>query len=461
MSSVWQRSWITLTTGVLATVAMFASGCFHLLARHSSRNRKVTVQERVLITKRLPVRAKPSQLTVYERVKDLPRGLFFFGSGRKRKIFAVRGFPTTVAPHRVIAVFGWKGGSYSSRRQIPERIRTRASQLGATALFRASRVSRVVYALLVSRARPTGSRLSARALIRTQAAKHPGYRLMGRPTRRGLDDLERFVLRTRPSHCYKVVVALDSKATLSPSGQGGISALVSSSDPLIRRRSFMPTERIRTAEGIRIRAPYHGKYVNLRAFTLGVGCAMTTTSVAVLLRSRSRRTNIGQGVLFTQILVRRISREELRTRKAESDRRALLARLNAERYRRKQLRRDRERRARREEDRRRRYERSRRNRYGSTARRSGSSGGRGRYSLRLKNRCRRTVRLFIGRKPRFSSGRNTRIGGNTISSYSGSAPQTIWIIGSSGRGVSSYALGPGSHQLVITRSCMGFAHGRH
>jgi len=448
------------TLAVLAVLAMFTSGCFHLLARHSRRNRPVAVQERVLINKRFPVRAKPSQLTVYERLKDLPRGLFYYGSGRSKTLFAVRGFPTSAAPHQVIAVFGWKGGRYSSRRQIPAQIRNRASKLGATALFRVSRVSRVVYALLVSRARSTASRQSSRALIRAQAAKHPGYRPMGRPQRKNLDDLQRIVLRTQRSRCYKVVVALDAKATLGPIGQAGISTLVSSSDPLIRRRSSMPTERIRTSGGFRIRAPYHGKYVNLRAFTVGVGCAMTTTTAAVFLRGKSRRTNLGQGTLWVQVLVRRISAQELRTRKAESDRRELMARIRAERYRRERIRRDRQRRLRREEDRRRRYERSRRNRNSSTYRRSGSSSSRGRYSLRLKNRCRRTVRLFIGRKPRFSSGRNTTLGSNTISSYSGSAPQTLWIVGSSGRGISSYALSSGSHQLVITRSCMGFARGR-
>jgi hypothetical protein len=463
MRPVWRRSWSILGLATLAVLAMFASGCFHLLARHSARNRKraVKVQERVLITARLPVRAKPSQLTVYERIKDLPRGLFYYGSGRTKGIFAVRGYPTVAAPHKVIAVFGWTGGRYSSRRQIPEKIRSRASKLGATALFRTSRVSRVVYALLVSRARPTVARQSSRTLIRAQAVKHPGYRLLGRPRQKNLADLERIVLRTRPSHCYKVVMALDKKADLGPVGQAGLSALVSSSDPLIRRRSFLPTERIRTAGGFRIRAPYHGKYVNLRAFTVGVGCAMTTTSVAVSLRDRSRRTNLGQGVVWAQVLVRRISRQELLTRKADSDRRDLLARIRAERYRRQQRRRAQERRLRREEERRRRYERSRRTRTGSSYRRSGSSGARGRYTLRLKNRCRRTVKLFIGRKPRFSSGRNTRIGSNTISSYSGSAPQTLWIVGSSGRGVSSYTLGSGRHEIVITRSCMGFARGRY
>jgi hypothetical protein len=456
MRHVRQASWITLA---FAMLAMLASGCLHLLARQAARNREVEVQERVLITRRLPVRAKPSQLAVYDRVKDLPQGLFYYRSGRTKMLFAVRDFPTPAASHKVVAVFGWKGGRYSYRRNIPERVRARASKLGATALFRSSRSSRVVYALLVSRARPTGRHRSARALIRAQAAKHPGYRLLGRPLRKRLDDLDRIVLRIRPAHCYKVVVALDGRAALGPIGQAGISTLVTSQDPLIRRRSFMPTERIRNAGGYQVRAPQHGKYINLRAFTVGVGCAMTTTTVVVSVRGMSRRTNIGQGVVWAQVLVRRISRQELLTRKADSDRQYLLARLRAKRYRRERLRRERERRLRRAEERRLRYERSRRKRH--SYRRSGSSSGRGHYSLRLKNRCRRTVRLFIGRKPRFSSGRNTSLSGNTVTSYSGFAPQTIWIVGPSGRGISSYALGPGRHQLVITRSCMGFAHGRY
>lgn len=457
MKSRWRIGLLTMALCGLTTLG----GCFHLLARQSARNREVSVRERVLVTKRLPVRAQPQRLVVYNRVKDLPRGLFFRGRGRTGRIFAVRGYPSAAAPHRVVAVFRWTGGRYSSRRQIPQRVLARASKLGATALFRASRYSRVVYALLVSRAAARGARRGANALIRAKSAKHPGYRALGRPMRRQLADLQRVVIHTRPAHCYKVVVALDARADLGPAGQAGISTLVSSADPLIRRRSSMPTERVRAAGGLRLRAPLHGRYVNLRAFTVGVGCAMTTTTAAVVVRALGRSANLGRGEVWAQVLVRRITHEELRTRKAESDRRYHLTRLRAERYRRERLRRERERRLRREEDRRRRYERSRRNRYGSSTRRSGSSGGRGSYSLRLKNRCRRTVRLFIGRKPRFSSGRNTSLGGNTVTSYSGFAPQTIWIVGSSGRGVSSYALGAGRHELVITRSCMGFARGRY
>lgn len=457
MKRVWR---IGCLIAALSGLAMLG-GCFGLLARHAARNRPVDVQERVLIKTRLPVRAKPAQLVVYERVKDLPRGLFYYRSGRLKRLYAVRSYPSPKAPHRVVAVFGWTGGRYSSRRQIPERIRARASQLGATALFRASRYSKVVYALLVSRAVPTVARRSARTLIREQAAKHRGYRLLGRPVQKRLTDLDRIVVPTQPARCYKVVVALDSKADLGPVGQSGISTLVASRDPLIRRRSSMPIERIPTSGGFRVRAPTHGRYVNLRAFTVGLGCAMTTTSALVYVRGARRATNLGEGVVWAQVLVRRISFQELRARKAESDRQYRLARLRAEQYRRERRRREQARRLRREEDRRRRYERSRRNRYNRSSSRSGSSGRRGTYRLRLKNRCRRTVRLFIGRKPRFSSGRNTSLGGNTVTSYSGSAPQTIWIVGSSGRGIGSYALGAGSHQLVITRSCMGFAHGRY
>jgi len=465
MRHQWRMAWLL---SMLVALASLASGCFGLIARQAARDRQrnVRVQERVLITQRLPVRAQPSQLVVFDRVKDLPRGLFYYRSGSTKKLFAVRDFPTAAAPHRVVAVFGWPRVRYSSRGRLPERVRARASQLGATALFRPGRYSRVVYALLVSRAKPAPNRRSARALIRDQAAKHPGYRRYGRPVQKRLDDLERIVVRTSPATCYKVVVALDTVADLGPVGQAGISTLVSSGDPLIRRRSYMPIERIRTAGGYRIRAPLHGRYVKLRAFTVGVGCAMTTTTASVYVRASTRRTNLGHGTAWIQVLTRRISHQELRTRKADSDRRYRLARLRSERYRRERLRRERERRYRREEERRRRYERSRSyrssRRYGRTTRRYGSSSSRrGSYSLRLKNRCRRTVRLFIGRKPRFSSGRNTRLGGNTVTSYSGSAPQTIWIVGSSGRGLSSYALGAGRHELVITRSCMGFARGRY
>jgi hypothetical protein len=78
------------------------------------------------------------------------------------------------------------------------------------------------------------------------------------------------------------------------------------------------------------------------------------------------------------------------------------------------------------------------------------------WSLSLKNSCPKTVKLFLGNKPKFGSGTNTSLGSNTISSYSGRAGDMIWIVDDKENGISS--LSPSGRQsMQITSSCTGFA----
>ncbi|MBI4953181.1 MAG: hypothetical protein HY908_14205 [Myxococcales bacterium] len=79
------------------------------------------------------------------------------------------------------------------------------------------------------------------------------------------------------------------------------------------------------------------------------------------------------------------------------------------------------------------------------------------YSLSLHNSCKQTVKLFIGEKPPFSSGTNTSLSSNTTTSYSGSAPENIWIVDDSGKPMSSYTAHPGSQTMQILESCTGFS----
>jgi hypothetical protein len=94
------------------------------------------------------------------------------------------------------------------------------------------------------------------------------------------------------------------------------------------------------------------------------------------------------------------------------------------------------------------------------AQRPSSSGGSGgspsTYSLRLHNSCSKPVLLFFGNKPKFGSGRKERLGTNTTTSYSGGAPQTVWIIDESENGLSSF-VASGSQSVQITSSCTGFS----
>lgn len=127
---------------------------------------------------------------------------------------------------------------------------------------------------------------------------------------------------------------------------------------------------------------------------------------------------------------------------------------------------DAEERARRAEDERRRQEQLEEMRRASAASASGGSASRtssgggtpgaSGWSLELKNNCAKTVRLFLGQKPKFGSGTSTTLGSNTISSYSGRDGDMIWIVDEHDNGLSS--LSPsGRQRMQITSSCSGFA----
>jgi len=90
------------------------------------------------------------------------------------------------------------------------------------------------------------------------------------------------------------------------------------------------------------------------------------------------------------------------------------------------------------------------------AQRPSNSGGPSTYSLRLHNSCSKPVLLFFGDKPKFGSGRKERLGTNNTTSYSGGAPQTVWIIDESENGLSSF-VASGSQSMQITSSCTGFS----
>ena len=77
--------------------------------------------------------------------------------------------------------------------------------------------------------------------------------------------------------------------------------------------------------------------------------------------------------------------------------------------------------------------------------------------MSLKNECARTVKIFIGDKPKYGSGTNTSVSSNSINSYSGTAPRTYWIIDDSENGLSAYTATPGSQSVRILPSCTGFA----
>ncbi len=76
-------------------------------------------------------------------------------------------------------------------------------------------------------------------------------------------------------------------------------------------------------------------------------------------------------------------------------------------------------------------------------------------SVDMKNECSKTVHLFIGEKPGFSSGRSTTLGSNTLSSegrgFDGTL--TIWVTDDHDNGLSSVKVSPSQRKAIIGSDC--------
>jgi hypothetical protein len=74
----------------------------------------------------------------------------------------------------------------------------------------------------------------------------------------------------------------------------------------------------------------------------------------------------------------------------------------------------------------------------------------------LYNPCPQTVLLFIGKKPKYGSGTSDRIGSNQSFGKSLRQGDMIWIVDSSGNGISAWTASQGVRRLIVTKSCTGF-----
>ena len=164
-------------------------------------------------------------------------------------------------------------------------------------------------------------------------------------------------------------------------------------------------------------------------------------------------TAIGTGQASVQFFERTISKSKLAQMQEESDRRWEQARIEAEEQRRLNAIADREREERRERERAEREARLSQRSSGQQPAAPTSNT----FSMSLKSECSRTLKIFIGSKPRFGSGTTRSISSNSINSFSGFAGQTYWILDESGNGVSSYTVSAGRHNMRILPSCSGFA----
>lgn len=77
-------------------------------------------------------------------------------------------------------------------------------------------------------------------------------------------------------------------------------------------------------------------------------------------------------------------------------------------------------------------------------------------SVRLRNTCPETVKLFFGDKPKFGSGTYSSLGSNTSTSKSMRPGDMIWLVDDSQNGLSSVSIGNRSMTVEVTSSCTGF-----
>lgn len=88
---------------------------------------------------------------------------------------------------------------------------------------------------------------------------------------------------------------------------------------------------------------------------------------------------------------------------------------------------------------------------GAPAKGSTSSG----WRITLKNACSRTVALFVGTNPKFGSGTRSSLGANTVTSYSGTAGQQLFLV--TDRDEAIAVTTPTGGSLQVTPGCSGFA----
>jgi hypothetical protein len=79
-----------------------------------------------------------------------------------------------------------------------------------------------------------------------------------------------------------------------------------------------------------------------------------------------------------------------------------------------------------------------------------------RASFTLRNSCRETVKLFLGKTPKFGSGRTDSMSANSMRDESMTEGEMIWIVDGGGNGISSHTVSSGVREVSIGSSCKGF-----
>jgi len=77
-------------------------------------------------------------------------------------------------------------------------------------------------------------------------------------------------------------------------------------------------------------------------------------------------------------------------------------------------------------------------------------------SVTIRSSCSKTVGVFYGDKPGFSSGTKSSVSSNSVSSKTFTVGDKMWVLDDAGNGASLITIAESTRTIEITSSCDGF-----
>ena len=78
-------------------------------------------------------------------------------------------------------------------------------------------------------------------------------------------------------------------------------------------------------------------------------------------------------------------------------------------------------------------------------------------SVTIRSSCSKTVKVFYGDKPRFSSGTESSVSSNSVSSKTFQEGDMMWVLDDRGEGVGSATISANTRNIEINSSCSGLS----
>lgn len=94
---------------------------------------------------------------------------------------------------------------------------------------------------------------------------------------------------------------------------------------------------------------------------------------------------------------------------------------------------------------------------GGTSESTPAAAPAGPVSVDIRSSCGKTMPVFYGEKPGFSSGTFSSIESNSVESHSFQPGEQMWLVDDNRNPISSVTISPGMHELEIESSCASIA----